>query len=105
MVLRFFADVEADLYVLIDGDSTYDCPSLKSMIDKVLDEQLDMLVGRRIEVQPDPNNKIYRNGHRLGNVFLTNSVSWIFDQKADRRNFRDMLSGVNSKISAPPIPK
>lgn len=93
VVLRFFADVEADLYVLIDGDSTYDCPSLKTMVDKVLDEQLDMLVGRRIEIQPDPNNKIYRKGHRFGNIVLTNSVSWIFDQKADRRNFKDMLSG------------
>ena len=93
VVLRFFADVEADLYVLIDGDSTYDCPSLKIMVDKVLDEQLDMLVGRRIEIQPDPNNKIYRKGHRFGNIFLTNSVSWIFDQKADHRNFKDMLSG------------
>lgn len=85
--------MEADLYVLIDGDSTYDCPSLKIMVDKVLDEQLDMLVGRRIEIQPDPNNKIYRKGHRFGNIFLTNSVSWIFDQKADHRNFKDMLSG------------
>ena len=60
--------MEADLYVLIDGDSTYDCPSLKIMVDKVLDEQLDMLVGRRIEIQPDPNNKIYRKGHRFGGV-------------------------------------
>lgn len=93
VVLRFFADIEADLYVLIDGDSTYDCASIKKMIDKVLDEHLDMLVGRRIEVHEDPNNKTYRRGHRFGNIFLTNSISWIFDQKANKRNFRDMLSG------------
>lgn len=93
VVLRFFSDVEADIYVLIDGDSTYDCRSIKKMVDKVLDEHLDMLVGRRIEVQEDPNNKTYRKGHRLGNLFLTNSVSWIFDQKSDKRNFKDMLSG------------
>lgn len=93
VVLRFFSDVEADLYVLIDGDSTYDCSSIPPMVDKVLDEHLDMLVGRRVEVKEDPKNKTYRRGHRIGNLLLTNSVSWIFDQKADKRNFRDMLSG------------
>lgn len=93
VVLRFFADVEADIYVLIDGDSTYDCLSLKNMIDQVLDFRFDMLVGRRIEVEDDPNNKIYRRGHRFGNVLLTSSVSLIFDEKSDQRNFRDMLSG------------
>lgn len=93
VVLRFFSDIEADIYVLIDGDSTYDCSSIKKMVDKVLDEHLDMLVGRRIEVQSDPDNKTYRKGHRFGNLFLTNSVSLIFDQKSDKRNFKDMLSG------------
>ena len=93
VVLRFFSDVEADIYVLIDGDSTYDSSSIKKMIDKVLDDHLDMLVGRRIEVQSDPNNQTYRKGHRFGNLFLTNSVALIFDQKSDKRNFRDMLSG------------
>lgn len=93
VVLRFFSDVEADIYILIDGDSTYDCPSIKRMVDKVLDDHLDMLVGRRIEVLSDPNNKTYRKGHRFGNLFLTNSVSLIFDQKSDKRNFKDMLSG------------
>lgn len=85
--------MDADLYVLIDGDLTYDSRSIKTMVDKVLDEHLDMLVGRRIEVQEDPQNKTYRKGHRIGNLLLTNSVSWIFDQKAEKRNFRDMLSG------------
>lgn len=93
VVLRFFSDLDADLYVLIDGDLTYDSRSIKTMVDKVLDEHLDMLVGRRIEVQEDPQNKTYRKGHRIGNLLLTNSVSWIFDQKAEKRNFRDMLSG------------
>lgn len=93
VVLRFFSDVEADLYILIDGDSTYNCSSIHTMIDKVLDEHLDMLVGRRVELEDDPKNKTYRRGHRMGNLLLTNSVSWIFDQKADKRNFRDMLSG------------
>ena len=93
VVQRFFSDVEADLYVLIDGDATYDCQSLKKMVDCVIDEHLDMLVGRRVEVEADPSNKTYRKGHRLGNILLTNSVSWIFDQKSNRRNFRDMLSG------------
>lgn len=93
VVLRFFADVEADLYILIDGDSTYDCTSINRMIDKVLDDHLDMLVGRRVEVSEDANYKTYRRGHRFGNLLLTNSVSWIFDEKAENRNFRDMLSG------------
>ena len=85
VVLRFFSDLDADLYVLIDGDLTYDSRSIKTMVDKVLDEHLDMLVGRRIEVQEDPQNKTYRKGHRIGNLLLTNSVSWIFDQKAEKR--------------------
>ena len=93
VVLRFFSDIDADIYVLIDGDSTYDCKSIPKMVDKVLNEHLDMIVGRRIEVEKDLENKTYRKGHRFGNKILTNSVSLIFDQRADRRKFRDMLSG------------
>lgn len=89
----FFSDIEADIYILIDGDSTYDCASLKKMIDRLLDQHLDMVVGRRIEVEEDPTNRTYRRGHRFGNIILTNSISWIFDGKAKDRIFKDMLSG------------
>lgn len=94
VVLRFFADIEADLYLLIDGDSTYSTASIKEMVDLLLEQRLDMVVGRRVEVSPDPNNKTYRRGHRFGNYLLTNSVAWIFDQETDKRIFKDMLSGL-----------
>ncbi len=63
VVRRMFADVEADIYVLVDGDATYDAPSAPGMIDKLLDEHLDMVVGLRI----DQSEAAYRLGHRTGN--------------------------------------
>jgi glycosyltransferase involved in cell wall biosynthesis len=84
VVRRMFADVEADVYVLADGDATYDADAAPAMIARLLDEQLDMVVGaRQSEVQA-----AYRRGHRLGNRLLTGCVAWIFG-----RSFSDILSG------------
>jgi glycosyltransferase involved in cell wall biosynthesis len=84
VVRRMFADVEADIYVLVDGDATYDAPSAPRMIDKLLDEHLDMVVGFRI----DQSEAAYRLGHRTGNRMLTGFLSSTFGHA-----FKDILSG------------
>lgn len=84
VVRRMFADVEADIYVLVDGDATYDAPSAPGMIDKLLDEHLDMVVGLRI----DQSQAAYRLGHRTGNRMLTGFLSSTFGHA-----FKDILSG------------
>ncbi|MFA6280290.1 MAG: glycosyltransferase family 2 protein [Bdellovibrionales bacterium] len=84
VVRRMFADIEADIYVLVDGDATYDAASAPAMIKKLLDNQLDMVNGARVtEIQ-----EAYRAGHRFGNWMLTSMVSLIFGNR-----FKDMLSG------------
>lgn len=87
VVRRMFADVEADIYVMADGDDTYHTPSAKKLIDKLLDDKLDMVVGKREEVG-EKTAATYRHGHRWGNRMLTGAVMSIFGGK-----FTDMLSG------------
>ena len=84
VVRRMFADVEADIYVLSDGDATYDADAAPKMIDLLLTEQLDMVVGTR----ETDETEAYRRGHRFGNRMLTGCVTWIFGQ-----TFSDILSG------------
>ena len=86
VVRRMFADVEADVYVMVDGDATYDAASARTMLDKLVQERLDMVVGCRVEA--DTEGDAYRRGHRLGNKLLTASVRAIFGG-----GFTDMLSG------------
>ena len=71
VVRRMFADVDADVYVLVDGDATYDAPSAPRMIDVLLSEHLDMVVGLRV----DQSEAAYRRGHRTGNWMLTSFLS------------------------------
>jgi glycosyltransferase involved in cell wall biosynthesis len=84
VVRRMFADVEADIYLLVDGDATYDAPSAPAMIARLLDERLDMVVGARV----DQEQAAYRLGHRFGNRMLTGFVADVFG-----RTFTDILSG------------
>jgi glycosyltransferase involved in cell wall biosynthesis len=84
VVRRMFADVEADIYVMADGDATYDAAAAPALIDRLFDERLDMVVGaRRSEIE-----LAYRRGHRLGNRVLTGMLSQLFG-----RSFSDILSG------------
>src|SRR5438552_9162929 len=77
VVRRMFADVEADVYVLVDGDDTYHADSAPAMVQTLLDNQLDMVSGRRVsEIKA-----AYRHGHRFGNVLLTSFVSAIFGKR------------------------
>ena len=71
VVRRMFTDVEADIYVLVDGDATYDAPSAPAMIERLLEERLDMVVGNRV----DRDLAAYRAGHRAGNWLLTAFVA------------------------------
>jgi len=84
VVRRMFTDVEADVYVMVDGDATYDAPSAPKMVDLLLRERLDMVVGTRV----DREVAAYRTGHRTGNWLLTTFVAQVFG-----RAFTDMLSG------------
>lgn len=85
VVRRMFADIEADIYLMTDGDETYHAPSAPSMIAKLLDEKLDMVVGTRLHSQVEG---AFRAGHQLGNKLLTGTVAWLFGDR-----FVDMLSG------------
>jgi hypothetical protein len=84
VVRRMFNDIEADIYVLVDGDATYDAPSAPAMIAKLIDDRLDMVVASRI----DRDEAAYRPGHRAGNAMLTGFITHIFG-----RAFTDILSG------------
>ena len=84
VVRRMFTDIEADVYVLVDGDATYDAPSAPRMVDLLLRERLDMVVGTRV----DRDEAAYRAGHRTGNWLLTSFTGQVFG-----RTFTDMLSG------------
>lgn len=84
VVSRMFTDVEADVYVLVDGDATYHAPSVRVMIERLLDDRLDMVVGNRV----DREEAAYRAGHRTGNWLLTSFVAQVFGP-----TFNDMLSG------------
>ena len=84
VVRRMFADVEADIYVMADGDSTYDAAAAPELVNKLLEEQLDMVVGaRKSEVE-----EAYRRGHRLGNRLFTSLLASLFG-----RTFSDVFSG------------
>jgi glycosyltransferase involved in cell wall biosynthesis len=84
VVRRMFADIDADIYVMIDGDNTYHAPSAPGLIQKLLDEKLDMVVGSRV----DQEEAAYRLGHRFGNRVLTGFVARLFGER-----FKDILSG------------
>lgn len=84
VVRRMFADVDADVYVMADGDATYDASVARSMIDKVLSEGLDMVVGTRVHEAADA----YRRGHVLGNRAMTGLLAKLFG-----RSFTDIFSG------------
>jgi glycosyltransferase involved in cell wall biosynthesis len=84
VVRRMFNDIEADIYVLVDGDATYDAPSAPAMIGKLIEDRLDMVVAARL----DRDAAAYRPGHRAGNWLLTGFVAHIFG-----RAFTDILSG------------
>jgi len=84
VVRRMFADVEADVYIVVDGDDTYDAASASELVNLLSLEHLDMVNAAR----KTQSAAAYRWGHRLGNTMLTGIVASIFGNR-----FHDMLSG------------
>ena len=84
VVRRMFADIDADVYVMADGDATYEAAAAPTLIARLVDEKLDMVVGARKSEIDDA----YRRGHRLGNKMLTGMLTQVFG-----RSFTDILSG------------
>jgi glycosyltransferase involved in cell wall biosynthesis len=84
VVRRMFADVDADIYLMADGDLTYDPKAAPAMVDLLLAEQLDMIVGTRKHEEKEA----YRGGHVLGNKLFTGILSGLFG-----RSFTDIFSG------------
>ena len=84
VVRRMFGDVDADVYVLVDGDGTYPAAEAPRMVAALVDGPLDMVCGARVA----SGGGAFRAGHRLGNAFFTRLVGWIFG-----RRFEDVLTG------------
>lgn len=84
VVRRMFADIEAEVYLLVDGDGTYHAPSAAAMVEYLLADSLDMVNASRVQT----SHGAYRAGHVLGNKLLTASVALIFGDR-----LTDMLSG------------
>ena len=84
VVRRMYADIEADVYVLVDGDDTYEAAVAPTMVSMLVNDRLDMVVGRRISDEAEA----YRAGHRWGNLMFTKVVAKLFGNR-----FEDILSG------------
>ncbi|RYD50205.1 MAG: glycosyltransferase [Sphingomonadales bacterium] len=84
VVRRMFADIEADIYVMADGDATYDPDAAAAMVARVSEEGLDMIVGTRVHEAAEA----YRRGHVLGNRMMTGILARLFG-----RSFTDIFSG------------
>ena len=79
VVRRMFADVEADIYLMVDGDATYHAPSAPKLVQTLIDEAADMVTGVR---DHGDETGAYRFGHVFGNRMLTKMVAWIFGEKS-----------------------
>ncbi len=84
VVRRMFSDIDADVYLMTDGDTTYDASAARRMVDLLVADNLDMVVGKRIHT----DQAAYRAGHVLGNRMLTGFLARLFGQR-----FTDILSG------------
>ena len=85
VVRRMFADIEADVYIIADGDGTYEASAAPIMVDKLVSNNLDMVVGVRVEAE---GQNAYRRGHRMGNALLNRLINMQFGEV-----FTDVSSG------------
>src|SRR3990167_11447668 len=88
VVRRMFADIDADIYVMVDGDNTYEAKKAPELIAKLVDDHLDMVVGSRTETPIDDKYATYRLGHRFGNSLFSNMIARLFGKQ-----FKDVFSG------------
>jgi glycosyltransferase involved in cell wall biosynthesis len=87
VVRRMFSDLEADVYLMADGDGTYDPSAAPEMVDGLIEGDLDMVVGVR-EPEEGRSGRAYRPGHRIGNLVFTAAVAGLFAHR-----FSDVFSG------------
>lgn len=85
VVRRMFADISADIYIMADGDGTYDIGEVNHMVEELITNGLDMVTGLRIDSQ---DGAVFRPYHKFGNRLLTSMVSWLFGSQ-----FKDILTG------------
>lgn len=83
VVRRMFSDIDADIYVMLDGDNTYDVPSIPKLVDILINQQMDMVIGTRI-----PDEGAHRPGHALGNILFNFVLKLAFNSP-----FTDIFSG------------
>jgi glycosyltransferase involved in cell wall biosynthesis len=84
VIRRMFSDIEADVYLIVDGDMTYDSSVARLMVDKLVSNNLDMVICARSKV----SDSAYRSGHKMGNYFFSSAVALIFGKK-----ITDILTG------------
>ena len=84
-IRRLFAEIDADVYVMADGDSTYDASSAPQMVDQLIDQDLDMVIGNRLD---SDGENLFRSGHRFGNRLFSYAAQTIFGARVG-----DLLSG------------
>lgn len=84
VIRKMFSDIEADIYIMVDGDDTYEVDKADKLVDYFIKNQLDMLIGSRNH----SDKKAYRFGHQFGNQVITKTINWLFNN-----NFKDILSG------------
>lgn len=87
VIRRMFSDIDADVYVMADGDGTYHAPAAPEMVEELTAGRLDMVVGTRLGSAEDTHS-VFRSGHLAGNRTLSGFVGWLFE-----RRFTDILSG------------
>ncbi|MAJ90760.1 MAG: glycosyl transferase [Legionellales bacterium] len=83
VVRRMFADIEADIFIMSDGDGTYDISTSPALVQQLIDEQLDMIVGIRV-----PEEGAHRKGHSFGNFIFNKIILFIFEDR-----YTDVFSG------------
>ena len=98
VVRRMFADVEADVYLLVDGDGTYCAEDAPAMVEALLNQRLDMVVANRSTAEIDS----YRFGHQTGNRIFTSIVGWIFGRRRQRHPLRVscLFSAIREVVSS-----
>jgi glycosyltransferase involved in cell wall biosynthesis len=84
VIRRMFSDIDADIYLMVDGDDTYDASAAPLLVEALINNSLDMVNGKRV----DQIKAAYRPGHRFGNWLLTSIVTTFFGERT-----KDMLSG------------
>ena len=91
VIRRMFAEVDADCYVMVDGDDTYPANQVREMVNKVLDRQVDMVVGDRLSSTYFEENK--RPFHNLGNSLVRGSINTLF-----KNDIKDIMTGYRAQI-------